>query len=305
MGGILITGGAGFIGRHLADFFLREGEEVSILDNFSSSCRESVDARARIIEWDVRREINPCLLDGIDAVFHFAAEPDVRKGQADEKICFENNVLGTKNVLEACAKAGVGRFVFASTAAVYGNNSGVPASEESAPCPISNYASSKLRGEGMCAEFTERYGMKTSVLRMGNIIGERSTHGVVFDFYRKLRADPRKLEILGSGRQTKSYLHVSDCISAIGKIMEKQGKNFEIYNVGSAESASVDEIARLVANEIGARPEFIYSGGEAGWAGDVARTLISVKKTEGLGWVQKVPLDEGVRRCVSWLRDNA
>ncbi len=302
---VLITGGAGFIGGHLSDFFIRKGCEVSILDNFSSSCRESVRSGIEIIEWDIRKKINPEVFEGLGAAFHFAAEPDVRKGQADAEACFKTNVEGTRNVLEACGEAGVKGFVFASTTAVYGEAGKNPASEETAPSPISNYASSKLSGEEHCKTFSEKYGMKTSVVRMANIIGERSPHGVVFDFYRKLKANPNRMEILGDGRQTKSYLHVSDCVSAIERIFKKQTRNFGIFNVGSRTSTSVDEVARLVAKEMGLKPELVHSGGEAGWAGDVARTSIDVGKLEKLGWKQKVSLEEGVRKYVSWLKNNA
>jgi UDP-glucose 4-epimerase len=302
---ILITGGAGFIGGHLSDFFLRKGCKVSILDNFSSSSRDSVREGIEIIEWDIRKEIKPEFFLGIDAVFHFAADPDVRRGEADEKRCFENNVSGTLNVLEACGKAGVKRFVFASTTAVYGNAGETSASEETTPSPISNYASSKLKGEEYCKNFSEKYGMKTSVVRMANIIGERSTHGVIFDFYKKLKTDPKKMEILGNGKQTKSYLHVSDCVSAIGLIFEKQESGFGIFNVGSKRNTSVDEVAHLVAKEMGAKPEFVHTGGEAGWIGDVARTSINVEKLEKLGWKQKVSLEEGIRKYIFWLKENA
>jgi UDP-glucose 4-epimerase len=302
---ILITGGAGFIGGHLSDFFLRKGCEVSILDNFSSSSRDSMRSGVEIIEWDIRNKIKPEFFEDVDAVFHFAADPDVRRGEADEKRCFGNNVLGTLNVLEACGKAGVKRLVFASTTSVYGNSMKKPASEECAAAPISNYASSKLKGEEDCADFAEKYGMKTSVVRMANIVGEGSTHGVIFDFYKKLRTNPKRIEILGNGKQTKSYLHISDCISAIGLIFGKLEKDFEIFNVGSRKNASVDEVAHLVAKEMKAKPEFVHTGGEAGWAGDVARTNIDVGKLEKLGWEQRVSLEEGVRKYVYWLKENA
>jgi UDP-glucose 4-epimerase len=294
-----------FIGSHLADFFLLNGCEVSILDNFSSSCRDSVRKKIEIIEWDIRNDVNPEFFEGVDAVFHFAAEPDVRRGQEDAKRCFENNVAGTLNVLEACENAGVTRFVFASTTAIYGNSDGVPASEKTAASPISNYAKGKLRGEEHCADFAEKYGMKTSVVRMANIIGERSKHGVIFDFYGKLKANPKRMEILGDGKQTKSYLHISDCISAIGLIFEKQEKEFEVFNVGSRTSTSVDGVAHLVAKEMGVKPAFFHSGGKIGWAGDVARTNINVEKLGGLGWKQKVSLEKGIGKYLSWLEKNS
>ncbi len=302
---VLITGGAGFIGGHLADFFLADGCKVSILDNFSSSSRDSVRKEVKIIEWDIRNTVKPGFFEGADAVFHFAADPDVRRNAENAKSCFENNVAGTLNVLEACGKAGVKGFVFASTTSVYGNAGENPASEETAPAPISNYASSKLAGEEYCASFSKKYGIKTSVVRMANIIGERSTHGVIFDFYRKLKSNPKRMEILGDGRQTKSYLHISDCISAIFLVFKKQNKEFERFNVGSGKSTSVDELAHLVAKEMWANPEFLHTGGEAGWAGDVARTSIDVGKLERLGWKQKVSLNDGVQKYVSWLKENA
>ncbi|MFA5077220.1 MAG: NAD-dependent epimerase/dehydratase family protein, partial [Candidatus Micrarchaeia archaeon] len=246
----LITGGAGFIGSHLADYLLAANHSVSVLDSFVSSGPGNLPSGAPVIKQDVCSQLEPSLFQDFDAVFHLAADPNVKDSALRAKESFVVNVSGTFNVLEACRKADVPKFVFTSSSVVYGEAKMQPTPEDAPTVPVSNYAASKLAGEAYCASFAHTYGMKCTVLRLANIIGERSTHGVMFDFYNKLRKNPYQLEILGDGKQNKSYLHVSDCVSGIVAASEKQSGIFDVYNVGSEEKRTVDEIARTLCSEL-------------------------------------------------------
>ncbi len=300
--GILVTGGAGFIGSHLSEKLIAEGNEVAVLDSFVSSKPENAQKGAEIIKHDITKPLEPRLLQGYETVFHLAADPSVRASAENARGNFQANVLGTFNVLEAARAAGVKKFVFTSTSTVYGNAEMRPTPETHPTAPISNYGASKLAGEAYCASFAHTYGMKSTVLRLANIFGERGTHGVMFDFYSKLRKNPGRMEILGNGKQSKSYLYVSDCISAILLAPEKQGKIFDIFNVGTWEQHTVGEIAKLVSGEMGLSPSFYYTGGEAGWVGDVSGMLLDVKKLKSLGWKPNVSFEQGVSRYIKWLK---
>lgn len=299
-----ITGGAGFIGSHLADSLIFRGHQVSILDNFISGKKENVPAGAEIIRADIASEISPSAFSGCGAVFHLAADPSVKDSALKAKEGFVANVAGTFNVLEACRKADVPKFVFTSSSVVYGEAKAQPTPEDYPTIPISNYGASKLAGEAYCFSYAHTYGMKATVVRLANIFGERSTHGVMFDFYRKLKKNPKILEILGDGKQSKSYLHVSDCVSAILLAFGKQEKPADIFNIGSRKKKSVNEIASLVAREMGVSPKFEYTGGSRGWAGDVSEMLLDTRKMESLGWKPEIAFEEGVGKYVSWLKSN-
>jgi len=301
----VVTGGAGFIGSHLSDELLKNGHEVILVDNLSSGSRENVKGPARLIQKDITKdELNADFKD-IDAVFHFAADPDVRSSAENPKSSFDNNVIGTFRVLEACRKNDIKRFVFASTSTVYGEVNAIP-TPETYPCePISNYGASKLACEAYASSYSHTYGIRSTVLRYANIFGPRSNHGVMFDFFEKLKEDQKRLEILGNGKQEKSYLFVSDCIVATMAAFEKQQKVFDIYNVGSNEKHAVDEIANHVCRDLGLSPEFSYTGGNQGWAGDVKIMLLDVSKLRVLGWKPEIGLEKGVRSYLEWLKGVA
>ncbi len=242
---------------------------------------------------------------GNDAVFHMAADPDVRSSARIPTKSFNLNVIMTFRLLEACRKGDIKHLVFASTSTVYGDADVIPTPEDY-PCePISNYGASKLACEAYCSAYAHSYGMKATMVRYANIFGERSSHGVMYDFYNKLKKNPKKLEILGDGKQTKSYLHVDDCVSATLTAFEKQDKIHDIFNVGSSEKHNVDEIAKLVCDAMKLKPEFKYAGGTRGWTGDVKLMLLDVNKIESLGWKQKISFQEGVKRYVKWLSKSA
>ncbi|VVB98114.1 L-arabinose 1-dehydrogenase (NAD(P)(+)) [uncultured archaeon] len=301
---ILVTGGAGFIGSHLVDALLSKGHQVEVLDSFASSSPANVPRGVKVHKADIRKRLDPSAFEGCGAVFHLAADPNVKTSAENARENFDINATGTFNVLDACREAGAGRFVFTSTSTVYGKAEIMPTPESHPTIPASNYGASKLAGEAYCSSFAATYGIKATVLRFANIFGERSTHGVMFDFYQKLKKDPQRMEILGNGKQNKSYLHVSDCVSAMLLCFEKQPGSFGIYNVGSEEQRTVDRIASLVASELGVRPGFTYTGGEGGWKGDVSAMLLDVKKMKSLGWKPAVGFEHGVSRYVKWLKEN-
>jgi UDP-glucose 4-epimerase len=300
----VVTGGAGFIGSHLADELIKSGYETVVVDNLVSGLKENIPKGARFVKKDITADDLSSDLKGADAVFHFAADPDVRSSAENSAKSFNDNVVGTFRVLEACRKAGAKRFVFASTSTVYGETDVIP-TPESHPCePISNYGASKLACEAYISSYAHTYGIKSSVLRYANIFGDRSTHGVIFDFFQKLRKGPKELEILGNGKQEKSYLFASDCVSGTLTALRSQSGLYAAYNVGSREKKTVDELARLVCSEMKVSPKYTHTGGERGWAGDVRLMLLDVSKLEALGWSEKVPFRDGVARYIGWLRQK-
>jgi UDP-glucose 4-epimerase len=297
---IAVTGGAGFIGSHLADRLIAQGHEVLVIDDLSSGKRENVSPAATFIKKDIRTDITRHL-KGCDAVFHLAADPDVRSSAEKPRKSLDLNMLGTFSLLESCRKAGIKRLVFASTSTVYGEAAVIP-TPETHPClPISNYGASKLACEAYVSSYSHCYGIRGTSLRLANIFGERSRHGVMFDFHRKLRKDPSRLEILGDGNQDKSYLHVSDCVSAFIAAWKGQKEQYDVLNVGSRKKVKVLEIARLMSKTLRLNPKLETTGTPRGWAGDVRLMQLDTKKLEALGWTEEVPFGEGLRRYMEWL----
>jgi UDP-glucose 4-epimerase len=309
---ILVTGGCGFIGSHLVDELVRRRNEVTILDNLSSSTLEYVqqhlkEKKIRFVKGDIRdRKVVNKLCSEKDAVFHFAAQPDVRLSLTQPAEDFETNVEGTLNVLEGVRTRGVRLFVFASTSTVYGQASVIPTPEIYPISPISNYGASKSACETYMMSYSSSYEISCISLRYANIFGERSNHGVVHDFFIKLRADPSRLEILGDGKQKKSYLYISDCIEASMLATEKgRGKGFEAFNIGSNEQVEVNRIARIIVEELGiSTVEFSYTGGKGGWVGDVTDMLLETSKIRRIGWEPRVDIIEGIKRYVNWLKER-
>jgi UDP-glucose 4-epimerase len=252
---------------------------------------------------DIRNDLS-MELEGMDAVFHLAADPDVRVSATNPGNSFDINVAGTFSILESCRKADVKRFVFPSTSTVYGEAKVIPTPETYQCVPISNYGASKLACEAYISSYAASYGIKGTSLRLANIYGERSTHGVMFDFYNKLKKDPKKLEILGDGKQDKSYLHVSECVGAFLTAWKNQKAQYDVFNVGSREKHNVDELARTMSKTMGLNPRFAYTGTPRGWVGDMKLMLLDTGKIEGLGWAPKTGFEEGVKRYLSWLSSS-
>jgi UDP-glucose 4-epimerase len=298
-----VTGGAGFIGSHITDSLIAEGHSVLVIDDLSSGNTDFVNPKAEFVKKDIREDLT-AELKGVESLFHFAADPDVRASATNPKKFFDINVNGTCSVLEACRKAGVKSFVLASTSTVYGETDVIPTPETHHCMPISIYGASKLACEAYLSAYSSTYGIKGTTLRYANVFGERSTHGVMFDFYNKLKKDPARLEILGDGRQTKSYLHISDCVSATLTAWKKQEKNYDVFNVGMLEQRSVTELALSESRALGLDPELSYTGSERGWAGDVKTMLLDPSKLEALGWSAKTSFDEGIKKYVGFLESG-
>ncbi len=289
----LVTGGAGFIGSHLCDAL---GDAVAF-DDLSCSGKDFVSGK--LVEGDVcDAYVVRDAVNGMDGVFHFAAVADVRQGEADPAHMRAVNVQGTRNVLEACRDAGVPQVVLASTAAVYGPCAAA-ASEDAPMDPRSRYAASKSEAEALAQSFAGP-DLKVTVLRFGNVFGPRSRRGVMYDFFHKLKKNPDRLEILGDGKQTKSYVYVSDAVEAALTVFERQSKAFDVFNVAGP-VYTADDVAQGVCKALGLDPTFSYTGGAVGWNGDVPRTLVDGSKLAALGWKQKTGFKEGVQVYVDWL----
>ena len=301
---VVVTGGAGFIGSHLTEALAKKGD-VIVFDNFSSGKREFLkDAKVEIVQGDIRNleEIREASKE-VDVAYHFAADPDVRRSFKEPLENFKIDVLGTFNVLEACRLNDVKQIVFASSSVVYGNAE-IPTSEEAPIAPISNYGAAKAASEFYVSTYSQLYGIKATVLRYANIIGPRLTHGVIYDFYHKLKKNPKKLEILGDGNQKKSYLHVADAVDATLVAAQKTRK-YSMFNVGSEETITVKKISRLVVSTLGLRGvRYKYTGGRTGWPGDVPIMLLSIEKIKSLGWKPKFSIEESVLDTIDWLKTH-
>lgn len=305
---VLVTGGAGFIGSHLVDALLGRGFRVRIVDNLSGGSLENIkcwfgDSKFEFVEGDLKDpEIAFKSVDGVDLVFHLAANPDVRLGEVDPPVHFRENLLVTFNVLEAMRKSEKARrIVFASTSTVYGEASVFPTPEDYGPLlPISVYGAAKLGCEGLISSYCHTFGFSGVLLRFANVVGARAKHGVIVDFIRKLRQNAEELEILGDGKQKKSYLHVKDFVSAFFAVLpclERTG-GVEAFNVGSLDWVDVKRIAEIVCEEMDVNPRFKFNdvlGDGRGWKGDVKVMRLSVEKLIGLGWKPTLNSEEAIR----------
>jgi len=300
---VAVTGGAGFIGSRLAEALV-DDNEVRVLDDLSAGERGRVPDGASlrvadVLDHDAARDA----FEGADVVFHLAANPDVRSGADDTRVHMEQNAEATNVVLDAARDACVDAFAFASSSTVYGE-APTPTPETHGPLePISLYGASKLAGEGLCTAYEGTFGLETYVYRFANVVGGRG-HGVVPDFARKLREDPTRLEILGDGRQRKSYTHVTDCVDAMVHVVESDACDETFYNIGTHDTVSVTRIAEVVSDFMDADPEFVYTGGERGWKGDVPRMRLDVERLCATGWEPTLDSEESVRRAAREVVDG-
>ena len=294
----LVTGGGGLIGSHLAGQLQAEYEaDVRVADDFSKGERDRVPDGVDVIEADLtdETETHEAVTADLDVVFHLAAYTDTNFD--DDRRLFEENTEMTYNVLEAMDDAGVEHLAFTSSSTVYGE-APRPTPEDYAPLePISIYGSSKLADEALISTYAKSYGFTAWVFRFANIVGPYQRGNVVPDFIQKLQADPDELEILGDGRQEKSYLHVTDCVDAMCHVVEHGERDLNTYNLGSRTTTSVNRIADIVAEEMKLDPEYSYTGGDRGWTGDVPKMRLSVEKLAALGWEPPASSDDAVRRA--------
>jgi UDP-glucose 4-epimerase len=309
----LITGGAGFIGSTVADRLAADGVEVVVYDNLSTGRREFIagllkNPLASFIEGDVLDEQRLTdALTGCDTVFHLAANADVKDGLEHPRKDLEQNTIATSTVLEAMRAAGVKRIAFSSTGSVYGEPDLFP-TPENAPFPVqtSLYAASKLAGEGLIGAYCHGYGFTGVIYRFVSILGERYTHGHVYDFFAKLSADPTRLHVLGDGRQEKSYLYVQDCVSAILAGLQAAGTEpgLRVYNLGTDETVIVDQSIAIITRELGLNPALEYAGGKRGWAGDSPLIHLDCSRIRALGWEPTLTIEQAIVRTLRWLQAN-
>jgi UDP-glucose 4-epimerase len=308
-----ITGGGGFIGSTLADRLAADGVEVVIVDDFRTGRREFVadllEGRgATLIEADALRPgVLKRAVDGCDWVFHLQANADVRRGLDHPRRDLEQNTIGTATVLEAMRSARVSRIVFASTGSVYGEPEVFPTPED-APFPLqtSLYAASKLAGEGLVSAYAAGYGFTGLICRFVSVLGERYTHGHVFDFFCSLKRDPSRLRVLGDGRQEKSYLYVQDCVSAMLAVAARHEDELgtHVYNLGTDETVSVDQSVEIIGEHLRVSPEVEHTGGQRGWTGDSPLIHLDCSKVRSLGWAPRLTIRESVVRTLDWLEAN-
>jgi UDP-glucose 4-epimerase len=307
----VVTGCAGFIGSNLVDRLLADGHNVIGIDNFSTGQRRFLDgaiahSNFRLVEMDLLDlDALKLAFAGGEAVFHLSANADVRFGTEYPRKDLEQNTIVTYNVLEAMRANGIKKIAFSSTGSVYGDMPVIPTPED-APFPIqtSLYGASKAAGEGMIAAYCEGFGFQSWIFRFVSILGERYTHGHVFDFYQKLKADPSCLPVLGNGKQRKSYLYVQDCIDAILLAMDKANDKVNIFNLGVDCYCEVNDSIGWICKELGVTPQLEYSGGDRGWIGDNPFIFLETKKIQSLGWKPKFDIRDGVIRTVEYLRNN-
>ena len=308
---VFVTGAAGFVGSHLVDRMLADGHSVTGYDNFSTGKREFLAGAANhpnftLVEGDL---LDTDMLDravaGADLVLHMAANADVRFGLEHPRKDLEQNTIATFNVLEAMRAHGVKTIAFSSTGSVYGEAALIPTPED-APFPVqtSLYGASKVACEGLIAAYAEGYGIRGFIFRFVSLLGERYTHGHVFDFTQRLTADPSRLHILGNGNQRKSYLYIGDCIDAMLIAIERADGKVNIFNLGTNEYCQVDDSVGWISARLGVSPERSYSGGERGWVGDNPFIFLDTQRIRSLGWVPKLSIREGVESTVDWLQVN-
>jgi UDP-glucose 4-epimerase len=311
---ILVTGGAGFIGSHLVDALMKEENNVVVFDNLSSGKLENIsqwigNQNFKFVKGDLLNlnDIKKVFKEyEYDAVFHLAANPEVRVSTLIPKVHFDNNIVATFNLLEAIRLSKIRKFVFASSSTVYGEAKMIPTPENYVPLsPISIYGASKLACEALAISYAHLQNFTTIILRFANIIGPRSKHGVIYDFIIKLKKNPHELEILGDGSQTKSYLYVDDCINAILITYRKVQKGVETFNVGSTDQVGVIQIAKIIIKTLGLKDvNLTFTGGTEdgrGWEGDVKNMLLDVSKLFTLGWKPKYNSEEAVKKTASLL----
>ena len=307
----IVTGCAGFIGSTLVDRLLIDGHAVTGVDNFSTGQRRFLQSaltnpnftlfEADLLDFDTLKSI---FQDG-DTVFHLAANADVRFGTDHPKKDLEQNTIATFNVLEAMRTNGIKKIAFSSTGSVYGEAPVVP-TPENGPFPVqtSLYGASKAACEGLISAYCEGFGFQAWIFRFVSILGERYTHGHVFDFYLKLKTDPARLLVLGNGKQRKSYLYVQDCIDAILLATHKAAEKVNIFNLGVDGYCEVNNSIGWICQELGVNPALEYTGGDRGWIGDNPFIFLDTKKIQSLGWEPKVSINDGVIKTVQYLRAN-
>jgi UDP-glucose 4-epimerase len=305
----LVTGCAGFIGSTLTERLLADGQEVVGYDNFSTGREKFLLAALgspnfRLVRGDILdTEALAAAMSGSECIFHLAANADVRFGIEHPRKDLEQNSIATHNVLEAMRRGGIRKIAFASTGSVYGEAATIPTPED-APFPVqtSLYGASKLAGEGLIGAYCAGFGFQAWIFRFVSILGERYTHGHVFDFYRQLLLDPDRLRVLGNGRQRKSYLYVQDCIDGMLIALARANDSVNIFNLGHDTYCEVNDSIAWICAALGLAPRIDYGGGERGWAGDNPFIFLDTRRIRALGWKPTLTIQAGVHKTLDYLR---
>jgi len=308
---IFVTGAAGFIGSNMVDRLLAADHTVAGFDNFVTGQRQflkcaSANPRFNLHEGDLLdRKCLTEAMKGAELVIHFAANADVRFGTKHPRKDLDQNTIATWNVLEAMREQDCKRIVFSSTGSVYGEPEIFP-TPETCPFPIqtSLYGASKLAAEGLIQAYCEGYGMQAYIFRFVSILGERYSHGHVFDFWQQLSQHSNRLHVLGNGRQRKSYLYVQDCIDAIFIAMERAGNKVNIFNLGTDEYCEVNDSIGWICEHLGLHPKLSYSGGERGWVGDSPFIFLDCSRIRALGWKPRLTIKQAVLATIKYVSEN-
>lgn len=304
-----VTGGAGFIGSHLVDWLMQAGNGVTVFDNLSSGRKEFIEHQLdkdgfEFIQADLLdlRGVKKAMLEH-DIVFHLAANPDAMLGIKDTQLDLNQETIATYNVLESMRINNIKKIAFSSSGTIYGETPVIPLNENYGPVlPISLYGAGKVASEGLISAFCSIFDLQAWIFRFANIIGERATHGVIYDFINKLKNNPHELEIFGDGTQEKPYLHVNDCVEGIIFGLQNTNERINLFNLGCESSIDVTTIANIVVEEIGLKNvKFKYTGGDRGWPGDVAQVRFNCERINKLGWNARYTSDEAVRFVVKAL----
>lgn len=308
----LVTGGAGFIGSHLCDRLIELGFKVVVIDNLILGKVENIshllsNKKFQFIEEDL---LNYAQLKNIfkkhetDIVFHLAANSDIQKGGRDEMVDFSSTFLTSFNILRCMRTYGVKKILFASSSAIYGDVDDEITEDYGPALPVSNYGAGKLASEAFISAFSSTHNIKTWILRFPNVVGERATHGVIYDFIAKMKDNESSLEVLGDGKQEKPYLYVADLVGAIMHILDQPNERINIYNVGNLTSTKVSTIAEMVIEEMGLLADIQYTGGSRGWVGDVPKFKYNTKKMTDSGWSPRFSSDDAVRISIQRILKN-
>lgn len=306
---ILITGGAGFIGSHLSDYLLAKEHNIVVFDNLSLGRENNIkhlynNNNFKFIKGDI---LDSILLSEIfeknkfDIVFHMAANSDIAQSFHNPNVDKDNTFMTTYVILEMMKKYEVKKIVFASTSAIYGDTSDILHENYGPLKPVSHYGASKLASESYISSFVENYGLQAWIVRFPNVVGERATHGVIFDFIKKLREDSSKLEVLGDGEQFKPYLYVRDLVEAIFFVFKNTNEKLNIYNLGVNSRTKVKDIANMVIEEMKLKAKIVYTGGQTGWIGDVPEFNYDLSKINNLGWKAKNTSNDAVRKAIQYI----
>ena len=303
---ILVTGGAGFIGSHLDDALIARGHNIAVVDNLVLGRKENIEhlignpnfrfIEADLLDMDKMREL---FREGMfDMVYHLAANSDIQKGGKDPIVDYNLTFNTTFNVLQLLKEFKIKRFFFASTSAIYGETYDVLNEDYGPLKPVSNYGAGKLASEAFISAFSSTYGIQTWITRFPNVVGERFTHGVIYDFIKKLRNNSEELEVLGNGEQCKPYVYVKDLVEAILYVIDHAEEKYNVYMIGSDSRTKVKEIAAMVIEEMGLNAKIRYTGGDRGWVGDVPEFRYDLTKINKLGWTAPHNSNESVRLAI-------